>query len=107
MAIEDSYADAWAIIHRNMERALELTSVVDGIANATLNSGAKASARSRFESTKQRFFGQLLLSMKLTTVIEAVRATIAAVQSGVPTHFTTPTTPLTRRLTAHTNQEKR
>src|SRR3546814_1070700 len=30
IAIYDSYADAWAIIHRNMERALELTSVVDG-----------------------------------------------------------------------------
>ncbi len=35
-----------------VERALELTGVVDGLENATLNSGAKASARSRFESTK-------------------------------------------------------
>ena len=54
--IYDIYADAWAIIHRNMEAALELTGVVDGLEGNTLNSGAKASARSRFESTKQRFF---------------------------------------------------
>jgi hypothetical protein len=33
-----------------MERALELTAIVDGLENATLNSGAKAAARSRFES---------------------------------------------------------
>src|SRR3546814_17619014 len=53
IAIYDSYADAWAIIHRNMERALELKLVVDGIENATLNSGAKASESSRVESQKQ------------------------------------------------------
>src|SRR3546814_6904199 len=29
IAIYDSYADAWSIIHRNMERALELTAIVD------------------------------------------------------------------------------
>src|SRR3546814_18970635 len=81
IAIYDSYADAWAIIHRNMERALELTSVVDGIENATLNSGAKASSRSRFESPKMRFIVQLLLSMKYPTIISAVRAHIADGQS--------------------------
>ena len=32
----------------------------------TLNSGRAVSVRSRFESTKQRFFGQVLLSMKLS-----------------------------------------
>jgi len=98
IAIYDSYADSWSIIHRNMERALELTSVVDGLENATLNSGAKASARSRFESTKQRFFGQLLLSMKLPTVIAAVRSHLANGKSVVLQLVTTAESILDRRL---------
>ena len=81
-----------------MEHALELTAVVDGLENATLNSGAKASARSRFESTKQRFFGQLLLSMKLPTVIAAAKAHLAAGQSVVLQLVTTAESILDRRL---------
>ena len=61
--IYDTYADAWAIIHQNMEEALALTNVVDELEGDTLNSGAKAAARSRFEGAKQRFFNQVLLSM--------------------------------------------
>lgn len=106
IAIYDSYADAWAIIHRNMERALELTAVVDGLENTTLNSGAKASARSRFESTKQRFFGQLLLSMKLPTVIAAVRAHIADGQSVVLQLVTTAESILNRRLADLSPEER-
>lgn len=98
IAIYDAYADAWAIIHRNMERALELTAVVDGIENATLNSGAKAAARSRFESTKQRFFGQILLSMKLPTVIAAVKHHLGQGQSVVLQLVTTAESILNRRL---------
>ena len=78
IAIYDTYADAWAIIHRNMERALELTAVVDSLENATLNSGAKAAARSRLESTKQRFFGHLLTSMKTPTLIRSIDADLEA-----------------------------
>ena len=98
IAIYDAYADAWSIIHRNMETALELTAVVDGLQNATLNSGAKASARSRFESTKQRFFGQLLLSMKLPSVIRAAKAHLGAGQSVVLQLVTTAESILDRRL---------
>ena len=72
IAIYDAYADAWAIIHRNMEDALALTGVVDELEGGTLNSAAKSAARSRFESTKQRFFNQVLLSMKLPTLIAAI-----------------------------------
>ena len=100
IAIYDTYADAWSIIHQNMERALELTNIVDGLENATLNSGAKASARSRFESTKQRFFGQVLLSMKLPTVIAAVRDHLANGQSVVLQLVTTAESILDRRLNA-------
>ncbi|CAH0357183.1 strawberry notch family protein [Sphingobium sp. CECT 9361] len=96
--IYDTYADAWAIIHQNMERALELTGIVDALEDATLNSGAKASARSRFESTKQRFFGQVLLSMKLPTVIAAVEHHLRAGQSVVMQLVTTAESILDRRL---------
>ena len=98
VAIYDTYADAWSIIHRNMETALEQTSVVDTLENATLNSGAKAAARSRFESTKQRFFGQLLLSMKLPTVIAAVEGHLAQGASVVLQLVTTAESILDRRL---------
>src|SRR3546814_6408976 len=89
-----------------MERALELTSVVDGIENSTHNSGSKASACSRFESTKQRFFGQLLLSMKLPTVIAAVRAHIADGQSVVLQLVTTAEPILNRRLADLSPEER-
>lgn len=98
IGIYDSYADAWAIIHRNMEQALELTAIVDGLEDTTLNSGAKAAARSRFESTKQRFFGQLLLSMKLPTVIAAVKGHLDDGRSVVLQLVTTAESILDRRL---------
>ena len=106
IAIYDSYADAWSIIHRNMERALELTAIVDGLENATLNSGAKAAARSRFESAKQRFFGQLLLSMKLPTVIAAVRHHLGEGKSVVLQLVTTAESILNRRLAELSPEER-
>ncbi len=106
IAIYDSYADAWSIIHRNMERALELTAIVDGLENATLNSGAKAAARSRFESAKQRFFGQLLLSMKLPTVIAAVRQYLGEGKSVVLQLVTTAESILSRRLAELSPEER-
>lgn len=106
IAIYDSYADAWSIIHRNMERALELTAVVDDLEGATLNSGAKAAARSRFESAKQRFFGQLLLSMKLPTVIRAVRQHLDEGKSVVLQLVTTAESILNRRLAELSPEER-
>jgi hypothetical protein len=72
IAIYDTYCEAWTIIHQNLEAALELTGIVDGLENKTLNSGAKAAARSRFEGTKQRFFAQVLLSLKLPSIYPAI-----------------------------------
>ncbi|MBA3897130.1 MAG: strawberry notch C-terminal domain-containing protein, partial [Sphingomonadaceae bacterium] len=96
--IYDTYADAWAVIHQNLEMALELTSIVDSMSGDTLNSGAKAAARSRFESCKQRFFGQLLLSMKLPTVIAATQVHLARGKSVVMQLVTTAESILDRRL---------
>ncbi len=73
----DSYADAWSIIHQNMEAALEDANVVDKFTGDTLNAGAKGAARSRFESVKQRFFGQLLMSMKLPSLFPAIDTHLA------------------------------
>ncbi|WP_066119167.1 strawberry notch-like NTP hydrolase domain-containing protein [Blastomonas sp. CCH9-A1] len=106
IAIYDTYADAWSIIHRNMEAALELTGVVDELDKSTLNSGAKAAARSRFESTKQRFFGQVLLAMKLPTVIAAVEQHIADGTSVVLQLVTTAESILTRRLNELSPEER-
>ena len=98
IAIYDNYADAWAIIHGHLDAALELTNVVDSMSGDTLNSGAKAAARSRFESCKQRFFGQLLLSMKLPTVIAATKVHLARGMSVVMQLVTTAESILDRRL---------
>lgn len=68
----DAYADGWAIVHRNLEKILEATNVVDRMSGKALNAQAKGAALSRFESAKQRFFNQLLIGMKLPTLITAI-----------------------------------
>ena len=97
-AIYDAYADAWAIIHSNLSAALESTRVVDGATGATLNANAKSAALSRFEGCKQRFFGQLLLSMKLPSLIPAIEADVAAGQAVVVQLVSTAEAMLDRRL---------
>jgi predicted RNA methylase len=97
-AIYDAYADAWAIIHANLTQALESTRVVDAATGATLNANAKSAALSRFEGTKQRFFGQLLLSMKLPSLIPAIEADIGAGQAVVVQLVSTAEAMLDRRL---------
>lgn len=104
--IYDTYAQAWSVIHQNMEAALEFTNVVDGLEGGTLNSGAKAAARSRLESCKQRFFGQVLLAMKLPTVIAAVEQHLKAGQSVVLQLVTTAEAILDRRLNQMSAEER-
>jgi hypothetical protein len=81
-----------------METALAMTSVVDDIDGGTLNSGAKSAARSRFESTKQRFFGQLILSLKLPSMIADMEQKLDAGFSCVVQIVTTAESILDRRL---------
>jgi predicted RNA methylase len=94
----DAYAEAWAIIHRNMEQALGLAGVIDRIGGHTLNGQALSAARSRFESAKQRFFGQLLLSLKLPTLLPSIDEALAADQSVVVQLVSTSEALLGRRL---------
>jgi predicted RNA methylase len=100
VAIYDAYADAWAIVHANLEQALESTRVVDPASGATLNSNAKSAALSRFEGVKQRFFGQLLLSMKLPSLIPAIEADLDRGDSVVVQLVSTAEAMLDRRLAA-------
>ncbi len=94
----DAYADAWAIIHRNLEAALNASGVTDPLEGKTLNGQALSAARSRFESSKQRFFGQLLLSMKLPSLLPAIEEALATDHSIVIQLVSTAETLLDRRL---------
>jgi hypothetical protein len=94
----DAYADAWAIIHRNLEAALGASGVIDPLEGKTLNGQALSAARSRFESSKQRFFGQLLLSMKLPSLLPAIEDALATDHSVVIQLVSTAEALLDRRL---------
>ena len=65
--IYDAYAGAFAIIHNNLDAAMEAANITGS--EGTLNRQAKSAARSAFESAKQRFFGHLLTSMKTPTLV--------------------------------------
>jgi len=98
IAIYDAYAEAWAIIHTNLRDALEATRIVDCETGGTLNSGAKSAALSIFEGTKQRFFAQLLLSMKLPSLLPAIDTAIADGHAVVVQLVSTAEAMLDRRL---------
>ena len=106
IAIYDAYADAWAIIHASLDQALEATRVVDSATGATLNANARSAALSRFEGVKQRFFGQLLLSMKLPSLIPAIEADLGRGHSVVVQLVSTAEAMLDRRLAELTPDER-
>ena len=72
--IYDAYADAFAIIHNNLDAAMQAANITGGGegGSGTLNRQAKSAARSAFESAKQRFFGHVLTSMKTPTLIRSI-----------------------------------
>jgi predicted RNA methylase len=98
ISVYDAYADAWAVIHANLSAALESTRIIDGATGATLNSNARAAALSRFEGCKQRFFSQLLLSMKLPSLVPAIQADLEAGHAVVVQLVSTSEAMLDRRL---------
>ncbi|GFM31272.1 methylase/helicase [Novosphingobium sp. PY1] len=106
IAIYDAYADAWGIIHQHLDEALKATGVVDRMSGDTLNSQAKGSALSRFECAKQRFFSQVLLSMKMPSLIRAIEAEVAAGHAAVVQLVTTGEAVLERRLSGLSAQER-
>lgn len=105
IAVYDAYADAWAIIHANLRDALEATRIVDADTGGTLNSGAKSAALSVFEGTKQRFFAQLLLSMKLPSLLPAIDTAVAVGNAVVVQLVSTAEAMLDRRLADLSDEE--
>jgi hypothetical protein len=106
IGVYDAYADAWAIIHANLREALEATRIVDQDSGDTLNSSAKAAALSIFEGTKQRFFAQLLLSMKLPSLLPAVETALANGNAVVVQLVSTAEAMLSRRLAELSDAER-
>ena len=81
IAIYDAYAEAFQVIHRNLDAALEASNITGS--TGTLNGQARSAARSAFESAKQRFFSHLLTAMKCTTLIDSVEADMEAGHAAV------------------------
>src|SRR5690606_4116778 len=106
IAVYDAYAEAWAIIHRNLNEALKATRIVDEDSGETLNRNARAAALSIFEGTKQRFFAQLLLSMKLPSLLPAIEAALGNGNSVVAQLVSTGEAMLDRRLADLTDEER-
>src|SRR3546814_2758990 len=73
--IYDAYAGAFAVIHNNLDAAMQAANITGD--SGTLNRQAKSAARSAFESAKQRFFGHLLTSMKTPTLIRSLEHDLA------------------------------
>jgi len=98
--IYDSYAAAFAVIHGNLDAAMEAANITGSpdSGGATLNRQAKSAARSAFESTKQRFFGHLLTSMKTPTLIRSIEADLAAGHAAVIQIVSTGEALMERRL---------
>ena len=95
--IYDAYADAFQIIHKNLNEALKAANVT-GEGGATYNRNAKAAARSAFESNKQRFFNHLLTAMKCPTLIAAIARDLEAGHASILQVVSTNEALLDRRL---------
>jgi predicted RNA methylase len=75
IAIYDTYASAFAVIHHNLEEALKAANVTGEA--GTLNGRAKAAAKSAFEGNKQRFFNHLITAKKTPTLIRNLQEDLA------------------------------
>jgi predicted RNA methylase len=80
--IYDAYAGAFEIIHNNLDAALEAAGVTSA-AHGTLNRQAKASAKSVYQSTLQRFFNHLITAMQTPAVIASIRDDLDAGRAAV------------------------
>jgi predicted RNA methylase len=98
--IYDAYAGAFAIIHNNLDAAMQAANITGGGegGSGTLNKQAKSAARSAFESAKQRFFGHLLTSMKTPTLIRSIERDLEAGNAAVVQIVSTGEALMERRL---------
>ncbi|MGX1350918.1 putative RNA methylase [Bradyrhizobium elkanii] len=94
--IYDAYADAFSIIHNNLDAAMRAANITGE--TGTLNGQAKSAARSAFESAKQRFFGHLLTSMKTPSLIRSIERDLDAGHAAVIQIVSTGEALMERRL---------
>jgi predicted RNA methylase len=94
--IYDAYADAFSIIHNNLDAAMRAAHITGE--TGTLNGQAKSAARSAFESAKQRFFGHLLTSMKTPSLIRSIERDLGAGYAAVVQIVSTGEALMERRL---------
>ena len=94
--IYDSYAEAFQVIHTNLEAALEASGIT--AEGSTLNVQAKSAARSAFESNKQRFFNHLITAMKCPSVIKSMQNDLENGASAVVQIVSTSEALMERRL---------
>ncbi len=101
--IYDAYAGAFAVIHNNLDAAMEAANITGS--EGTLNRQAKSAARSAFESAKQRFFGHLLTSMKTPTLIRQITEDLEAGHAAVIQIVSTGEALMERRLSELPTEE--
>ncbi|TWB89288.1 strawberry notch-like protein [Bradyrhizobium macuxiense] len=94
--IYDAYADAFGIIHNNLDAAMRAANITGE--TGTLNGQAKSAARSAFEGAKQRFFGHLLTSMKTPSLIRSIERDLEAGHAAVIQIVSTGEALMERRL---------
>jgi predicted RNA methylase len=97
IAIYNAYADAFQIIHQNLEAALQATNITSPTGRVR-NRNAKSAARSAFESNKQRFFNHLITSMKCPTLLKAIAQDLANGHAAVIQITSTDEALLDRRM---------
>jgi hypothetical protein len=95
--IYDAFAGAFQVIHNNLDAALEASNVTSSN-EGTLNAQAKSTARSAFESAKQRFFNHLITAMKTPTLIREIEQGLADGHASVVQIVSTGEALLSRRL---------
>ena len=94
--IYDAYAEAFQVIHANLEAALKAVNITGE--TCTLNRQAKAAAKSAFESNKQRFFNHLITAMKTPTLLQSIAADLARGDAAVVQLVSTGESLVERRL---------
>ena len=101
--IYEAYAGAFAVIHNNLDAAMEAANITG--ADGTLNRQAKSASRSVFESTKQRFFGHLLTSMKTPTLLRSIAEDLKVGHAAVIQIVSTGEALMERRLAEIATEE--
>lgn len=75
--IYDRLCDAWQVVLKNIEAALELTGAKNADTGKAANPGAVSAARSAFWGTQQRFFNQVITAMQMPAVLEQMERDLA------------------------------